>query len=201
MSKTTYGTRKPILMNPKQYVPDAGGFFSREVYGAPDVIRLMEHEFEAADEDFERLLDCSAIPRRDRIRGLKKLLRIVKEIRCGMGYLNCQIALREDALRAGQEEGADSETLESISAELDNLRGCLADAARALREESIEITDLAGRLEEPSQKMVILKKYIDLKSWKEIALDMDMSERSVQKLHGRALVRLDEIMQEEYSAK
>ena len=40
----------------------------------------------------------------------------------------------------------------------------------------------------------MMKRYVDLKSWEEIAADMNIGVREVQKLHGRALPFLDELL-------
>ena len=41
------------------------------------------------------------------------------------------------------------------------------------------------------QAAVIMKRYVDLMTWDEIAADMDIGVREVQKLHGKALPILD----------
>ena len=51
-----------------------------------------------------------------------------------------------------------------------------------------------SRLRKADQQTVMMKRYVDLKSWEEIAADMDIGIREVQKLHGRALPALDEML-------
>ena len=44
------------------------------------------------------------------------------------------------------------------------------------------------------QATVMMKRYVDLMSWEDIAEDMDVGVREVQKLHGKALPILDEML-------
>ena len=56
------------------------------------------------------------------------------------------------------------------------------------------VMDAISRLRKADQQTVMMKRYVDLKSWEEIAADMDIGIREVQKLHGRALPALDEML-------
>jgi DNA-directed RNA polymerase specialized sigma24 family protein len=56
------------------------------------------------------------------------------------------------------------------------------------------VMDAISRLRKADQQTVMMKRYVDLKSWEEIAADMDIGIREVQKLHGRALPFLDELL-------
>jgi len=58
------------------------------------------------------------------------------------------------------------------------------------------VMDAISRLRKADQQTVMMKRYVDLKSWEEIAADMDIGIREVQKLHGRALPALDEMLGE-----
>ena len=57
-----------------------------------------------------------------------------------------------------------------------------------------EVMDAISHLRKADQQTVMMKRYVDLKSWEEIAADMDIGVREVQKLHGRALPFLDELL-------
>lgn len=57
----------------------------------------------------------------------------------------------------------------------------------------IEITDFLSNLPDVSQQLVMVKKYVDGKSWEEISKEMVISVRGVQKLQGKALPVLKEI--------
>ena len=57
-----------------------------------------------------------------------------------------------------------------------------------------EVMDVISHLRKADQQTVMMKRYVDLKSWEEIAADMNIGVREVQKLHGRALPFLDELL-------
>ena len=56
------------------------------------------------------------------------------------------------------------------------------------------VMDAISRLRKADQQTVMMKRYVDLMSWEGIAADMDIGIREVQKLHGRALPALDEML-------
>ena len=57
-----------------------------------------------------------------------------------------------------------------------------------------EVMDAISHLRKADQQTVMMKRYVDLKSWEEIAAGMDIGVREVQKLHGKALPFLDELL-------
>ena len=79
-------------------------------------------------------------------------------------------------------------------AALDELRRELAEAEQAYSDAKVAVSELCAGLEDVNQQSVITRRYISGQSWEKIALDMDMSVRSVQKLHGRALPLLDALL-------
>ena len=87
-----------------------------------------------------------------------------------------------------------SSVVENTVAALDELRRELAEAEQAYSDAKVAVSDLCAGLEDVNQQSVITRRYISGQSWEKIALDMDMSVRSVQKLHGRALPLLDALL-------
>ena len=58
-----------------------------------------------------------------------------------------------------------------------------------------DIMLMVDRLEDPDERRVLMLRYIDRKTWIQIACAIPCSERAVYYLHGRALRHLDEILQ------
>ena len=89
------------------------------------------------------------------------------------------------------------EMREEAEVNTDELRMQLAEAERDAKAVTIAVTDMIGRLADVNQQMVITKRYLDSMDWEKIASDMDMTVRGVQKLHGRALPLLQEMIEDE----
>lgn len=89
------------------------------------------------------------------------------------------------------------EMREEAEVNTDELRMQLAEAKRDAKAVTIAVTDMIGRLADVNQQMVITKRYLDSMDWEKIASDMDMTVRGVQKLHGRALPLLQEMIEDE----
>lgn len=70
----------------------------------------------------------------------------------------------------------------------------LKDSKQTFNDACIDVTDLAAQLPDVSQQMVVTKRYVDMESWEQIAEEMGSTVRTVQKLHGKALPRLEEIV-------
>lgn len=51
-------------------------------------------------------------------------------------------------------------------------------------------------LSDPDQLQVLHKRYVQFKTWEQIACDMNMTYRNVCYIHGKALLALNEIMKE-----
>lgn len=77
----------------------------------------------------------------------------------------------------------------------DELRRELAQAEQDAKNVAVEVTDMISRLADVNQQMVMTKRYVDNLPWERIAFDMNMSVRAVQKLHGRALPLLQEMVE------
>lgn len=74
----------------------------------------------------------------------------------------------------------------------------LAQEKEAQKQAEIKVTDFISTLPDVNQQMVVIKKYVDGKSWEEISDEMVMSVRYVQKLHGKAMPLLKEEFDLEY---
>jgi len=62
------------------------------------------------------------------------------------------------------------------------------------------IMEILTELPTAMQATVMMKRYIDLKTWDQIAEDLDVGVREVQKLHGKALPILDGMLKERTDA-
>ena len=71
----------------------------------------------------------------------------------------------------------------------------LLDRERELIGVNADIMMTVGRIADPDERRVLMLRYIDQKTWKDIAKAIPCSERSVYYLHGRALKSLNEILQ------
>ena len=78
----------------------------------------------------------------------------------------------------------------------DELRRELALAEQDAKSVAVEVTDMISRLADVNQQMVMTKRYVDNLTWERIAFDMNMPVRAVQKLHGRALPLLLEMVED-----
>lgn len=88
--------------------------------------------------------------------------------------------------------GADSSKdpdMKEIEEELQNLR-------EAINGSKIDLTDLIAKLSNVDQQMVVTKRYVDLESWDQIAEEMGCTVRTVQKLHGKALPVLEDVVKQ-----
>ncbi len=57
-----------------------------------------------------------------------------------------------------------------------------------------ELGDMVEQLEDYEQKLVLMYRYMLGKKWSEIVKEMPYCERSVQRIHGKALKALQEIL-------
>lgn len=51
-----------------------------------------------------------------------------------------------------------------------------------------------SKLDDINQEVVMTKRYIEVMSWDDVAETADLKMRTVQKCHGRALPRMEEIL-------
>lgn len=76
----------------------------------------------------------------------------------------------------------------------DEVHQKLSQAEQDMKRVRVEVMELIGQLPSVNQQMVMIKRYVDRKTWEETAADMDMSVRAVQVLHGRALPKLKQML-------
>lgn len=60
-----------------------------------------------------------------------------------------------------------------------------------------EISEMIDRVENPKRRAVLRFRYINYKSFEQIAVDMDMSYRNICYIHGKALRDVSKILEEE----
>ena len=83
--------------------------------------------------------------------------------------------------------GGKPDKLGSAVAKIVDLENEINDAVDAYIDKWREISRVVERLEEADQVAVLHKLYFEFKTWPEIALEMHMTERNAQYIHGRAL--------------
>ncbi len=65
-----------------------------------------------------------------------------------------------------------------------------------LAQNRVSIMHEIRNLPDVDSQLVLMKRYVELATWEQIAADMDVGIREVQKIHGRALPVLDEMLEE-----
>ena len=83
---------------------------------------------------------------------------------------------------------------------LDALEHELQEARNACADAKVAVAEFIATLEDVNQQAVVTKKYIHGQDWEKIALDMGMSVRTVQRLHGRALPLLQETLEQKMAS-
>ncbi len=145
----------------------------------------------------------AAFKTNDRFQMVKEFLFQVKDAQRKVSLIKGRIEFREESMgargatyteRLSSGHDFSGSVVENTVAALDELRRELAEAEQAYSDAKVAVSDLCAGLEDVNQQSVITRRYINGQSWEKIALDMDMSVRSVQKLHGRALPLLDELL-------
>ena len=104
----------------------------------------------------------------------RSYLAMVREAQETIDVLEKRIELRSEI-------GTDSEEL---GAEL-------ADARSALKVRKADAADTISRLKGPRVQLVMLKRYVDLETWEQIAEELDTGVRTVQSIHGDGLAQLE----------
>ena len=78
-----------------------------------------------------------------------------------------------------------------IEIETDELEVKLAEARDDLKVQKSNTAESLSRLSRPNVALVMIKRYVDLETWEQIAQEMDMTVRAVQSLHGYGLVEME----------
>ena len=118
---------------------------------------------------------------------LKQFLYQVRDGRSNVRMLEKRISYREDLMECIEDSTAEQEAVESLQAKLEQAETDLAQAI-------VTVSDAICRLKDINQQTVLSKFYIDGKTWECIALEMDKPVRWAEKLHGRALPLLEQLL-------
>ena len=70
----------------------------------------------------------------------------------------------------------------------------LVQAQKELKLTIAEVAEEISKLDDINQEVVMTKRYIEVMSWDDVAETADLKMRTVQKCHGRALPRMEEIL-------
>ncbi len=81
-------------------------------------------------------------------------------------------------------------------AKLVDLENEIASDKDRLEKRKLEALELIGRLSSTDEQTVLVNRYFENKSWREIADYMYYTERWIYKLHGRALLNMEEKIKE-----
>ena len=129
----------------------------------------------------------------DPLRSTRDVLYQVRDGDRRIRNLEKRIQLRQDALDLAGERWSDADVTEKEIIALEHMIDReRADYAAAV----VDVSDTISCLEDDNQQMVLTYRYIDMISdWNLIADRMGMSKAAIQKLHGRALPKLKEILE------
>ena len=105
----------------------------------------------------------------------RNYLDLVREAKETIDVLEARISLRKE-----------------IGAETEELEGELANARDVLKVRQADTADTISRLKGSRIQLVLLKRYVELKTWEQIASEMDCTVRRAQSIHGGGLVQLEE---------
>ena len=76
---------------------------------------------------------------------------------------------------------------EDIIVKIIDLEDRIKEEMRRLVDLKSEIMTAIAKIEEPEQRIVLEKRYLEFKKWADIAVEMNRSLRSIYRLHGEAL--------------
>lgn len=125
---------------------------------------------------------------KDPLRPVRDFLYQVRDGKRRIDLIEKRILLRQDAMET---IGSDA-----LDAEIADLQRQAEEASGAYDLSLISVSDMISRLDDVNQQMVLTFRYIDtISDWYVIAERMGMTKAAVQKLHGRALPRLQRILE------
>ena len=103
---------------------------------------------------------------------------------------------RVDALRRRAEllDGIADPDVE-LTVYRDEIHKKLINAEQDMKRVRVEVMEVIARLPSITQQKVITKRYVDSQSWEQTAVEMGMSVRDLQMLHGRALPKLKRVLE------
>ena len=108
-----------------------------------------------------------------------------------------KISLIEDRIRYW-EEAKESDAVENAVQEIAALQNQLAAAEADAAAAKVYVSELISHVPDVNQQMALTMKYLRNATWEKISLDMDITVRTAQKLHGRALPQVDAVLVERY---
>ena len=76
---------------------------------------------------------------------------------------------------------------EDIIVKIIDLEDRIKEEMRKLVDLKSDIMTAIAKIEEPEQRIVLEKRYLEFKKWEDIAVEMNRSLRSIYRLHGEAL--------------
>ncbi len=147
---------------------------------------------------------ATAHKKEDRFKAVKDFLYQVRDAQRRVKMVERRIDYRMDSLGAhgvNYDEYIPSghdysgSVVESTVVALTELQRELDHAEQAYADAKVTVSDLIARLPDINQQTVITRRYVDGQAWEKIALDMDMTVRNMQKIHGRALPLLQEYLE------
>ena len=145
----------------------------------------------------------------DRFKPVKDFLYRVKDAKRKVHLIEERIDYREESIGAhgmsysehiSCSRDQDHSRVESAAMALDALERELQEARNACADAKVAVAEFIATLEDVNQQAVVTKKYIHGQDWEKIALDMGMSVRTVQRLHGRALPLLQETLEQKMAS-
>lgn len=91
--------------------------------------------------------------------------------------------------------GGNQDKLGSAIAKIVDLENEINEAVYVYIDKRREISRVVEQLADADQVSVLHKLYFEFKTWPEIALEMHMSERNAQYIHGRALQEVRKVLE------
>ena len=126
---------------------------------------------------------------KDPLRPVRDFLYQVRDGKRRVDLIEKRILLRQDAMET---IGSDA-----LDAEIAVLQRQAEEASGAYDLALISVSDMISRLDDINQQTVLTFRYIDtISDWYVIAERMGMTKAAVQKLHGRALPRLQRVLEQ-----
>ncbi len=186
-----YANNRPVLMNPKYPVPvgswDCGG-------NGAGIVRILDGQTNNSQSEAGH--PCKGVQEaKDYLRRVKDTMHEVEFFERKVKLQYDAIAGYEAAVRMGtMEEDQAQHLIDGCRSEIENLQEHWPEKLMARSEAMSGVIDLVDQLESSTQRLIILKRYVDRMSWEEIACDLDMKVRTVQKEHGRALILLEDVL-------
>ena len=176
------------------YFSSADGRDESYVYLFVIIVKGMKSPREMEEVNMQKP-DCDSNVRRnqgDPFRTVRDFLYQVRDGHRAIVNIEKRISLRQEALKLD----ADDEISQMLlGEEMSRLEIELTNKKSAYAATMLNVSDIISQLTDINQQMVLTFRYIDMISdWYEIADRMGMTKPVVQKIHGRAIPRLQAIL-------